>query len=142
MRLRVDNRPITPTEITYNDGLGYGRFDGVSQVHTYSLFVPKDDLIHKLGNIYREAVEEIGRDDELVNGSSSFKKMGYVGLSEAFAHPALLAEAIETYFDRDIFNIYLPESESFLYVINSTERVTVSADGVLLEGRCFGRRAF
>lgn len=139
MKLCIDGQPIAPILVTYNSGLGYGRFDQGKEleVHAYELTLEKSELVESFAAQYAEVLEEIRRDDELVSDWSELKGMGYVFLAEAFTFPDLLAKAITIYFDRDIFEAYLPRPNDPQYVINSTDRVSVLPARIIVEGRCF-----
>ncbi len=141
MKITVDQQVVPAELVTYNDGLGYGRFDkGDIEVHSYSLYVDRESLIEKLHETYQVCCEEIKRDDAICGEPSSFQVMGYSSLREAFDHPEQLAEVITTYFQQDIFQSYLPGGEDATFVINSTDKVLATNDGVLIEGRCFKHR--
>lgn len=138
MRLTIDRQDVDPGLVTYNPGMGFGRFDSDTiEVHSYELFIDRADLVEQLSGTYRSACREMRADDEKYGDESDFKALGYADLDEAFDFPEELAEAIDTYFDRDILDVYVTCRERFVYVINSVDNVTVSPDGLLLEGRCF-----
>lgn len=137
MKLTVDGEPVASGTLTYNSGMNYGQFHhGNLEIHTYSFFVARKDLVERFQTQYWECSEEIRRDDEQQSDTSPFKEMGYVRLSEAFGYPEQLADAIDTYFDRDIFGVFLGDDQDAAFVINSTDKISVTEDGVTLEGRC------
>lgn len=141
MKISVDQRPLPPGAVTYNSGLGYGRLDrGNIEVHSYSFFAPRADLIDRFGAAYAAQCEDFRKDDELCGDPSLYAALGYGSLAEAFERPAELAAVVKGYLDRDIFEVYLPMTDAFEYVINSTDRVLVSSEGLLIEGRCFSYR--
>lgn len=138
MRLTIDHRHVDPEHVTYNDGMGFGRFDSDTiEVHPYELFIDRADLVRRLSDRYRSVCREMKDDDEKFGDDSDFKALGYADLDEAFDFPEALAEALDTYFGREILDVYVTSRERFVYVINSIDRITVSPDGLLLEGRCF-----
>lgn len=129
------------TSDSHAGGLGYGRFDrGDIELYSCSLFVERSDLTATLYARYDEVSQEMMKDDERYGDPSPFKEIGYSSLGEAFDHPAQLADAVATYFDRDILEIHVPRPASFKFVINSTDRVSVSRAGLIMEGRCFRYR--
>lgn len=140
MNLSIDGDIIDSKIVTYNSGLGYGNFHKGKaniELHNYILVIGRNEITDSLSGIYDEALNDIRRDDEFTGDVSEFKEMGYCSLSDAFSYPGLLEVVISTYFDRDIFEVFVPKKEIFIYVINSTDRVSVTQDGITIEGRCF-----
>ena len=80
---------------------------------------------------------EIGEDDKATGGNSPFKRSGYKPLSQMFEHPRELAECIDIWFDRYIFEKFIGLKETFDYVINSTDEIKVTETNVMLSGKCF-----
>jgi len=140
MRISINQESAGDRLVVVNDGLNYGRFDGGDiETHKYAFFVERSELVERFSEQYAEVCAEIKADDEQCGESSPFAKMDYCSLDDAFEHPAALAEAIETYFAREIMSTYLPGPDDADYVINSTDAVKVSAEGLTIEGRCFTR---
>lgn len=140
MRLELDGQPIDPSLVTYNPGVGFGKFKSETiAVHRYELFMDRAVIIADLSDAYRVVRDEIRVDDEEHGEISDFTATGYSGLEGAFDSPATLAEIIDTYFCRELLELYVTRRERFVYVINSVDRVTVSPEGILYEGRCFRR---
>lgn len=141
MDISVNNQLIAPTLVTYNSAMGYGQFNsGNIDLHTYKLVLEKSEVIEALTSKYPAALEEIRCDDELTSDESSFKSMGYAPLVDAFNYPDHFADAISTYFDHDLFESFLPMTQELIYVINSTDKVSVLETRVIIEGRCFAYR--
>jgi hypothetical protein len=142
MHITIDQQVVNPNIVTYNDGLNYGRFDSDNiEIHSYRFFVERDDLVEKFSAIYWDCSEQIRQDDEKYQESSSFQALRYVSLYDAFAHPEHLGSAIETFLDKGIFQLYIPSQSDFVHVINSTDKVVVTALGVTIEGRCFNHKS-
>jgi len=138
MELKINGNVIDPACVTCNDGLGYGRFDSTNiRIHAYSMSLPRAEIVAAFSARYQGTCDEIRCDDAKSGDDSPFKQMNYAPLSEAFEFPNALAHAIRIWFDRDIMLSFLPRTADFQYVINSTEKILVTSDGVTLEGRCF-----
>jgi hypothetical protein len=141
MSLTLDGEPVSPDTASYNAGMNYGQIhDAGLEIHVYSFFIARKDLVERFQERYWECSEEIRRDDEEQTDTSPFKEMNYVRLSEAFGHPEQLAKAIRIFFDRDIFEVFLGHNPGAAFVINSTDKISVTENGVTIEGRCTGKR--
>lgn len=138
MRLELDGQPVDPALVTYNSGMSFGRFDSDRiAVHEYELFMDRAAVIADLSDAYGTVRDEILEDDEKFGETSEFIATGYVDLDEAFDSPAALAEVLDGYFCRELLELYVTRRDRFLYVINSVDRVTVTPEGVLYQGRAF-----
>lgn len=134
MRLWCDGQEVSPQLITYNSGLNYGQRRGVEAgLHEVRLSVDREELVHRFSAAYAEVSEELRLDDEIHQDDSPFKALGYVSLAAAFDFPKELESAL-TYFDREIFSIYIGHLESATYCLNGTNRIEVSPEGVTFVG--------
>jgi hypothetical protein len=141
MKISISEKDKSFDEITFNDGLNYGRFDSDEiEVFPYEFCIAREEFISLMSGSYKNCLEEIKADDLLCNETSAFSQMDYVGINQAFDHPEAFSEAIETYFDRELFGKAIGHSENREFVINSTERVEVECDKVTISGRCFRRQ--
>jgi hypothetical protein len=143
MKLTVDDREAAPGEVTYNDGQGFGRFDGDHlTVHPFRLNIERQELLDALSDRFDEVRAEMKWDDESFpdggQGPSDFHALDYRPLAECFDNPAALAEVLGTYFRDELFEAFVGWRESgFTYVINSIDAFEVESDGMTVEGRCF-----
>lgn len=124
--------------VTANLGLNYGQFREDSlPVEKYQLYLDKDEFIAATKDAYNKTREEIHADDIARDETSEFTASDYAELEVMFNFQKGLAEIIQTYLGREIFANVLPLDIAGGYVINSTDIVKVSNDGVLMEGRAF-----
>ncbi|MCO1335834.1 hypothetical protein MO867_15980 [Microbulbifer sp. OS29] len=141
MRVSISSEETSCEDITYNDGLNYGRFDLCEfEVFPYKYSIGKDEFVSLMYRTYEDCRKEIRRDDISCNEISSFSQMNYADIISAFDHPEAFAEAIENFFDRELFEKTLGYSENKKFIINSTEKVEVSNDKITIIGRCFRRQ--
>ncbi len=139
-KLKISGDIPESARIVVNDGLNYGRFDNVrSTIYEYKFFVDRDELVASMSSSFTEIVEEMREDDKLDNEETELMKMGYPSLEQAFETPKLLADAISIFMDRDILVHYLPYTESYDYIINSTDRIVVDSSGLHIYGRCIAK---
>jgi len=135
LRLWVDDQPISPQLVTFNDGLNYGRFYGVDAgLSSVRLFVERADLVRRFSKTFNAVSEELRIDDETYGDDSPFTGLRYAPLAAAFEQPEKLAEALR-FLDRDIFAIYIGHFDDCRFVLNSTDTINVSPQGVSFEGK-------
>ena len=91
---------------------------------------------------YTEAVVEL-RADDLQTGEQpeEWSRLGYPPLERLFEHPEVLCEVIRTYFVGDILRARLAQPATAAFIINSTDRVAMDENDVVIAGRCFSRAA-
>ncbi|PML75731.1 hypothetical protein [Enterovibrio norvegicus] len=141
MNISICNEEVSIDNITYNDGLNYGRFDSSEiEVFPYEYSISKEEFVSLMSRSYEEGLEEIRKDDINCNEVSAFSQMNYADINSAFGHPEAFGEAVETFFDRELFGKTLANSEARNYIINSTEKVEVSNEKITIIGRCFRRK--
>ena len=142
MVIYIDGNRVDPTTVTYNSGLNYGRFDADGiLVESYTLVLDRDALINRLRSHYDRCVRELKHDDEITGERSELARLGWPTLDRLINYDDLFAETILTYLDRDLFSEFIQGQPTAKYVINSTERVELRGDNVLIVGRCFTRGA-
>jgi len=138
MRVSINNEETSIDEISYNDGLNYGRFDSSEiEVFPYEYSINKDEFVSLMSRTYEQCREEIKLDDINCNETSAFSQMDYADICSAFNHPEAFAEAIETFFDRELFEKTLGHSKTPKFILNSTEKVEIGYDQITIIGRCF-----
>ncbi len=138
MKVLIEGVEEAIESVTYNDGLNYGRFDaGNIDIFSYEFVLTKSEFISLMSVSYQQCMVEIKADDEACNDSSPFKEMGYVAVDEAFHYPEHLAEAVSTFFDRELYSKVLGGAESAKFIINSTEKIEINNDRINIFGRCF-----
>ena len=79
--------------------------------------------------------DEIKNDDLAYNEKSDFTNTNYCSLAELFAFETDFEEIIKVYLDRTLFTKlfkYLPNNQ---FVINSTERIQIIKDTIIITGR-------
>ena len=141
MKVSISNEEESIDNITYNDGLNYGRFDSSEiEVFPYEYSIAKEEFVSLMSSSYEECLEEIRRDDISCNETSAFSQMNYADINSAFEHPEAFAEVIETFFERELFEKTLAENEARAFILNSTEKVEVSNEKITITGRCFKRK--
>jgi hypothetical protein len=138
--LLVDGKQVPLRSVGTNDGLGYGRFHVPGlEIHDYELFVGRDELVARMSEEFDALVAEMKEDDRLDDEPSALQRMGYPTLPDAFQHPEDFEKVIRTFLDRDILVAFLPFTEESDLVVNSTDQIRVTREGVTLSGRCFRR---
>lgn len=141
MKVSIRNKSVSIDQITYNDGLNYGRFDSSDlEIFPYEYSITKEEFITLMSCSYERCLAEIRRDDISCNDTSAFSRMNYADISSAFKHPEAFEEAIDTYFDRELFGKTLVQGEAQDFIINSTDNVKVSNAKITIIGRCFRRK--
>ncbi|UAB71459.1 hypothetical protein INR79_06085 [Vibrio sp. SCSIO 43132] len=138
MKITIDSIETLSRDITYNDGLNFGRFVSKEvQVYPYEYVISKFDFIDLMSGSYEKCVDEIMQDDLNYNEVSVFGKMNYSAIDDAFKYPRELAEVIETFFVRELFSKTLDYSSNKKFVLNSTESIEVDIEKIIISGRCF-----
>jgi hypothetical protein len=136
MRISINSEEVLEAEVSYNDGLNYGRFDS-REILPYEYSIDKEEFISLMADVYQECLEEMKLDDTKYNEESAFRKMNYTEIDGAFDRPEGFAEAIETFFDRQLFEKTLGMARTRKYILNSTDKVEVSNETIKIIGRCF-----
>jgi len=138
MQTLLNGNEIEAARFGVNDGLNFGRFDGVDRpLVSYELRVTRAELLSRIEGLWNSLVDEMRADDRLDETPSALARMGYPTLEGAFAFPASLGEVVETFLAVSVLNAFTPLSSGSMFVMNSVDAVVVDADSLSISGRCF-----
>ena len=135
----IDNISVNQDDITYNDGLNFGRFTTSSETKDFTIEITKAAFLLKLNDIYDVVKSEIKIDDDMYNDTSEFSKVNYCSLEELLTKPTSLFEIFTTYL-QDPFFVYLT-SKNPTFVINSISKIIVAND-IKIQGKVFVKNSF
>ena len=121
MKAFINNKEISLSDLSYNDGLNFNRFFD-SNVLSYSLIVTKNTFIKSLEKEYNRIKDEIQLDDLQYNELSDFSEINYCSFEKLLDNPECLLNIFKDFLRNDFFKM-LSENSNSKFVINSIDSV-------------------
>ncbi|MBG7612326.1 hypothetical protein IU405_08710 [Polaribacter sp. BAL334] len=141
MKIKINNKVIPLYDVSYNDGLNFGRINQIENQFTdFVLELSFEEFTKLIQEEYNSLKNEIKEDDDLYNDSSSFKEINYKELKEVLYSNSGLELIIKDYLDRIIYNTLFQYSGKKNYTINSTENIEIRNETIYILGKCFKNR--
>ncbi|MQP24068.1 hypothetical protein GFJ94_03195 [Flavobacterium sp. LMO8] len=138
MKIKINNKVIPLYDVSYNDGLNFGRINQIENQFTdFVLELSFEEFTKLIQEEYNILKNEIKEDDDLYNDSSSFKEINYKELKEVLYHNSGLEQIIKDYLDRIIYDKLFKTIERKTYTIQSTHFVEINNDKIIIVGQCF-----
>ncbi|WP_445748209.1 hypothetical protein [Polaribacter sp.] len=134
MKAFINNKEISLSDLSYNDGLNFNRFYD-SNVLNYSLIVSKNTFIKSLEKEYNCIRDEIQLDDIQHNEHSDFSEVNYCSLEKLLDNPVCLLNIFKDFLRNDFFKI-LSKNSKAKFVINSIDSVEYAKE-ITIKGRAF-----
>lgn len=134
MKAFINNKEISLSDLSYNDGLNFNRFFD-SNVLSYSLIVTKNTFIKSLEKEYNRIKDEIQLDDLQYNELSDFSEINYCSFEKLLDNPEYLLNIFKDFLRNDFFKM-LSENSNSKFVINSIDSVE-NAKEITIKGRAF-----
>ncbi|PQJ75521.1 hypothetical protein [Polaribacter gangjinensis] len=134
MKAFINNKEISLSDLSYNDGLNFNRFFD-SNILSYSLIVTKNTFIKSLEKEYNRIKDEIQLDDLQYNELSDFSEINYCSFEKLLDNPEYLLNIFKDFLRNDFFKM-LSENSNSKFVINSIDSVE-NAKEITIKGRAF-----
>lgn len=138
MKIKINNKVIPLQEVSYNDGLNFGRINQPNKLYyNFSLELNFNEFLELIEDDFNQLRAEIKEDDSLYNDSSSFKEVNYNDLKNLLYAKSGLENIIVDYLDRIIYDKLFTTIERKKYTIQSTHFVEINNDKIIIVGQCF-----
>jgi len=139
MRIYINGELTDPKRVGWNDHLNYGqmlRFQP-NQIFNYVIVFSKSEFLEQFSEVFAEVASEFKIIDAEEGGHpTEFSVFDYGPLETALGHRQAVYECFESYMMTDNVLPHLwPNGGGGSYVINCLDRLEVSQDRVMLEGR-------
>lgn len=138
MNIEINGKIVESLSVTANHGMQFGQFrNNALALDSYKLSIERSEFIELFEKDFIQARDEIKADDIACSEVSEFTASGYAGLEEMFSFKQDLAEIVNIYIERKIFEVLLPLEVKEGYVINSIDFVEVTDNQINIFGRTY-----
>ena len=139
MRIYINGELTDPKRVGWNDHLNYGqmfRFQP-NQIFNYVMVFTKSDFLDQFSKMFAEVALEFQKIDvEERDDPTEFAVFDYGSLETALNHRQAVYDCFDGYMMTDNVLPYLwPNGGGGPFIINSLDRMEISLDRVMLEGR-------
>lgn len=141
MKILLNGKKVNSEILLVNDGLNYGCFFE-HKTEEYELQLSILEFKDLIESDYNKVRDEIRIDDELYKDSSDFTKTNYCSLLELLNFKEDFEIIMSCYFDKILLGKVFKNNVKVKYVINSTDKIKVKNNIIILKGRVFKRPDF